>query len=124
MTLHPSTRDTSDVTLVKVLLVWSMCSDVTESGARGMPQAAASPCPSGQGQARPNGIQQPLSHGLSKAEAIEGKGSGREKRQEEEKRKVVLWPSVAGGRPLKKLRHPNPGPRRGHKPTLWVTWLA
>lgn len=50
--LHPSTRRISDATLVKVLLVWSVCSDVTESGARGLPQTAASPPPSGQGQAK------------------------------------------------------------------------
>lgn len=50
--LHPSTSGISDATLVKVLLVWSVCSDVTESGARGLPQASASPPPSGQGQAK------------------------------------------------------------------------
>lgn len=36
MTLYFFIRDISDVIFVKVLLVWSMCSDVIEFGVRGM----------------------------------------------------------------------------------------
>lgn len=76
MALCPCTRRALDVTLVKVLLVWSMCSDVTESGTRGLPQAAASPTPSGQGQAGQMVFSRLLTTGSSKAEAVEKEGEG------------------------------------------------
>lgn len=74
--LRPCTRGASDVTLVNVLLVWSVCSDVTESGTQGLPQAAASPPPSGQGLAGQVVFSCPLSIGSSKAEAGEQEGAG------------------------------------------------
>lgn len=64
-----------------------MCSDVTESGAWGMPQATASPPPPGQGQARPG---QMVAMGSCKAKAVEGKGNGKEKRQKEKESGFVV----------------------------------
>lgn len=65
------------MTLVKVLLVWSMCSDVTEFGAWGLPQAAASPPPSGRARAGRTVFSSRLAMGSSKAEAVERKGDKR-----------------------------------------------
>lgn len=65
------------MTLVKVLLVWSMCSDVTEFGAWGLPQAAASPPPSGRARAGRTVFSSRLAVGSSEAEAVERKGDKR-----------------------------------------------
>lgn len=104
------------MTLVKVLLVWSMCNDVTESGTQGLPQAAASPPPSGQGQAGQVVFSHLLTTGSSKAEAVEKEGEGEREEAKGRDKESGLRHSVAGGSSPKNLRYPNPGPRRSQKP--------
>ena len=82
-----------------------------QSRAQGLPQAAASPPPSGQGQPRPSGIQRPLATGSSEAGTVEGKGNGREERQ---KGKESGFVAECGGRQPPK-EPPAPQPR----PQLW-----
>lgn len=72
--LRSCTRGAPDVTLVNVLLVWSVCSDVTESGTQGLPHAAAPPLRAGPGG--PGGIEPLLTIGSSKAEAVGEEGAG------------------------------------------------
>lgn len=114
--LRPCTRGASDVTLVNVLLVWSVCSDVTESGTQGLPQAAASPPPSGQGLAGQVVLSCLLTIGSTKAEAV-GKGGAGE-REEAKGRKTESGFAASCGRrqPLKELQVPQPRPRHSHKP--------
>ena len=70
-------RGSLEGTLVKVLLVWSKCGDVTECGARGPPKRRGCPSP----------FSSRSAVGPSKAEATD-KGDGTAKRREEEKRTV------------------------------------
>jgi hypothetical protein len=80
-------------------------------GPRDSPQAAASPPPSEEGQARSSGICQPPSKGSSKAETLEGKANGKEKRPKE--RKVVLCQSGRRKSLKEPQMHSQLKPKRG-----------
>lgn len=67
------------MTLVNVLLVWCMYSDVTELEPRAL-QAEASPPPSGLDYAMSNSVSGLLPIVPSKAEALERKRNWKEKR--------------------------------------------
>ena len=102
------------MTLVKVLLVWSMCSDVTEFGAWGLPQGAASPPPSGRARAGRTVVSSRLAMGSSKAEAVERKGAKRtgEWRGERKRKGCGLRQRVSGAVSQRTSDTPNPSPRR------------
>lgn len=74
-----ATQGPMGMTLVKVLLVWCMYSDVTELEPRAL-QAAAPPPPSGLEDTRPNSVSGFLPTFPSEAEALERKRNWKEKR--------------------------------------------
>lgn len=102
----PPARGSLEGTLVKVLLVWSMCGDVTECGAWGPP-------PRGEAAPLPLAAAQPWAP-LRQRQQRKGTGL----RRGERKRKGQ-WLVAEGGRPpTKDPRHLQPRPQTCDKPAF------
>lgn len=86
------------MTLVKVLLVWSMCSDVTESGTQGPAHKLQPPSSLRAGPAQAKWYSAaPSPWAPLRWRKWKGKGAG--ERRGKRQRRVVLRQSVAGGSP-------------------------